>query len=94
MSADVPDPTAPISDGGAGVWARIEIRLNRIEDKLDNRMGTLERKVEDISSRQATLEGELHGVVSVIKWIGPVGLAALIGGILAMTGVVHLPGAQ
>lgn len=94
-------PDAPISAGGEGVWSRIELRLDRIEDKLDVRMTALDNKVETqgraaadadklMASRLDRLEGRLEGSLSIVKWLGPVGLAALIFGLLTLYGL--LPG--
>lgn len=103
-----------ISEGGNGVWGRIEARLDRIEDKLDSRMMALERKVDDMASRQAAMEGEMRTSASirekverldaqiaairgqiaatagVMRWVGPLGIVALVVGFLAMTGVIDL----
>jgi hypothetical protein len=75
-----------ISDGGTGVFARIENRLDRIEDKLDARMNTLDAKVglldikvDGVAARQDRLEGGL----SMIRWLGPAGVGALVAGLAA-----------
>jgi hypothetical protein len=85
----------PIGDGGSGVWARIEAalqgltsRLERMEDKLDVRMTTLDGKVDGLSARQDRLEGRLDGIVSVVRWAGPLGVAALIFGLFAIYGLL------
>ena len=75
-----------ISDGGAGVYARIEARLDRIEDKLDTRMSTLDAKVDALGARQDRLEGKLEGTLALVKWLGPLGVAALIFGLLVAYG--------
>jgi hypothetical protein len=77
-----------ISDGGNGVYARIEARLDRIEDKLDTRMTTLDAKVDAIGARQDRLEGELRGSVGMLRWLGPTGIAALLFGVLKASGLL------
>lgn len=95
-------PDAPISAGGDGVWSRIEVRLDRIEDKLDVRMTALDGKVDAqgraaadadkvMASRLDRLEGKLEGSLGIVKWLGPVGVAALLFGLLTIYG--FLPGA-
>jgi hypothetical protein len=74
--------------GNVGVFTRIEQRLDRIEDKLDSRMNTLDAKVDGLAARQDRQEGRLDGIVSVIKWLGPVGVAAILFGLLAIYGLL------
>lgn len=69
-----------------GVYQRIEMRLDRIEDKLDKRLTQLDAKVDGLSSRQDRLEGRLDGVLGIVRWLGPVGLAALVAGLLMIYG--------
>lgn len=71
-----------------GVYQRIEERLNRIEDKLDTRMTTLDAKVDDVRSRQDSLEGELRGSLGMVKWLGPTGVAAIIFGLIKASGLL------
>lgn len=77
-----------IGDGGSGVYARIEARLDRIEDKLDTRMTSLDEKVDKVASRQDRLEGELRGSVGMVKWLGPTGVVALVFGLLKASGLL------
>jgi hypothetical protein len=69
-----------------GVFGRIEARLDRIEDKLDIRMTTLDRKMDGISARQDRLEGQVQGIVAIVKWLGPAGIVALLFGLLMLYG--------
>lgn len=71
-----------------GVFGRIEARLDRIEDKLDARMNSLDKKVDGLSTRQDRLEGRLDGMVAIIKWVGPAGVAAIIFGLLVLYGLL------
>ena len=87
MSDEMSD-TPSIHDGGPGVYGRIEARLDRIEDKLDTRMTTLDEKVDSITSRQDRLEGKLDGSIGMIRWLGPTGLAALVVGVAKAIGLV------
>ena len=48
--------------------------VNRLEGKVDTRLNQLEGKVDTIASRQDRLEGGL----SLVKWLGPTGLVALV----------------
>lgn len=87
------EPT--IGDGGNGVYARIEAaliqqtaRLDRIEDKLDARMTTLDTKVDNIGSRQDRLEGKLDGTLGMVKWLGPTGMGALLFGVMKAAGLL------
>jgi len=85
-----------------GVYARIEASisdlrresaasLDRIEDKLDTRMTTQDRKVDAVKSDLDQLRGELRGSLGVVKWLGPVGLAALLFGLLSVYGLLPVP---
>jgi hypothetical protein len=80
------DPS--IAEAGPGVYARIEQRLDRIEDKLDTRMTTLDAKVDAVGSRQDRLEGELRGSLGMVKWLGPTGVGALVYGLLKASNVL------
>ncbi len=71
-----------------GVYTRIEQRLERIEDKLDARMDVLDTKVDGLNSRQDRLEGKLEGTVGMIRWLGPVGVAAILFGLMTMYGLL------
>lgn len=95
-------PDAPVSAGGDGVWARIEMRLDRIEDKLDQRMTALDVKVDAqgraaadadkvMGSRLDRLEGKLEGTLGIIRWLGPVGVAAIVFGLLVIYGLMPMP---
>lgn len=95
-------PDAPIAAGGEGVWSRIEARLDRIEDKLDVRMSALDSKVDaqgraaadadaKMGSRLDRLEGRLEGSLGLIRWLGPVGVAAIIFGLLVLYGLLPAP---
>ena len=59
-------------------------RLDRIEDKLDRRLNTLDDKVDDVSSRLDHMEGG----IAVLKWLGPTGVVAVIFAIARSSGVV------
>jgi hypothetical protein len=48
-------------------------RLDRIEDKLDLRLNTLDAKVDLVASRIDRMEGAL----GMLKWLGPTGVAAV-----------------
>ena len=80
------------AEGGSnvGVFGRLESRLERIEDKLDARMNTLDQKVDGLSTRQDRLEGRLDGMAVLIKWLGPVGVVAIIFGLLVAYGLLPL----
>ena len=89
--------------GNAGIYTRIEasitalrvesaLRLDRIEDKLDKQTATLDTKIGEVASRQDRLEVKLEGSLSVIKWLGPVGIAALLFGLLNLYGFLPAPG--
>lgn len=91
----------PEGQSNVGVFGRIESRLDRIEDKLDarlsaiedkldTRMTTLDRKVDGLATRQDRLEGRLDGMVAVVKWLGPVGIAAIIFGLLVLYGFLPI----
>ena len=95
----VSDVSAEEGSNGTGVYSRIEasiaalraeqdVRLNRIEDKLDTRMTTLDRKVDELGTRQDRLEGKLDGSLGMLKWLGPTGVAAVIWGLLKAAGVL------
>lgn len=81
------DPVS-ISDGGSGVYSRIEARLDRIEDKLDTRLTILDNKVDGATGRLDRLEGRLDGSIGMIRWLGPAGVAALLAGLLKASGVL------
>jgi tetrahydromethanopterin S-methyltransferase subunit G len=59
-------------------------RLDRIEDKLDLRLDTLDRKVDAVTSRIDRIEG----AVQIVRWLGPVGVAALVYGLLTSQGLI------
>ena len=59
-------------------------RLDRIEDKLDRRLNTLDGKVDDANSRLDRLEGGL----AMLKWLGPTGVAALVFALLQSAGFI------
>lgn len=92
-----------MADGeNVGVYSRIEanleklraeqsFRLDRIEDKLDRRMTDLDAKVDGLGARQDRLEGKLEGTLGIIKWLGPVGLAALVFGLMTVYGLLPVP---
>lgn len=61
-------------------------RLDRIEDKLDRRLNSLDAKVDAVAARQDRLEGRIEGAASWVKWLGPLGIAALIYGLLVSQG--------
>lgn len=82
MTLDPPPSTNP------GVYMRLEARLERIEDKLDTRLSALDVKVDGVAARQDRLEGKLDGSLAIVKWLGPVGLAALLFGLLSIYGLV------
>jgi hypothetical protein len=70
-------------------------RLDRIEDKLDRRLDSLDGKVDRVdfkvdiaTSRIDRLEGRLEGSLGLVKWLGPVGIAALIYGLLVSQGLL------
>lgn len=94
MAVDVSD-----EPNGVGVYGRIEASiaelrrdsadsLNRIEDKLDTRMTTQDTKVDAIKSDLDNLRGELRGSLSIVKWLGPAGVAALIYGVMKSQGLL------
>jgi tetrahydromethanopterin S-methyltransferase subunit B len=51
--------------------------VNRLEGKVDSRLNALDAKVDTATSRLDRLEG----AISLIKWLGPVGLVGLVYGI-------------
>jgi hypothetical protein len=57
--------------------------VNRLEGKMDSRLDVLDAKVDQVSSRQDRIEG----VLSVVKWLGPVGVVALVYGIGKASGM-------
>ena len=59
-------------------------RLDRIEDKLDQRLESLDVKVDGAISRLDRLEGGL----SLVKWIGPAGVAGVLIGFAKVQGWV------
>ena len=59
-------------------------RLDRIEDKLDKRLDSLDKKVDAVTSRMDRIEG----AVQFIKWLGPVGVAALVYGVGKSQGLI------
>lgn len=66
-------------DGSTGQITNrdLDTRLDRIEDKLDLRMTTLDAKVDLVASRMDKMEGGL----GMLKWLGPTGIVAVIFGI-------------
>ncbi len=40
-----------------------------------------------IATRQTLLEGRLDGVVGMVRWLGPAGIAALLAGLLVASGL-------
>jgi hypothetical protein len=77
-----------VSYSNPGVYQRIEQRLDRIEDKLDTRLTSLDAKVDGLASRQTRMEGELRGSIAMVRWLGPTGLGALIFGVLKASGLL------
>lgn len=56
--------------------------VNRLDDKMTARMDRTDGKVDGLQTRMDRIEG----AVSMVKWLGPTGLAAVIGGLLALAG--------
>jgi hypothetical protein len=77
-----------VSYSNPGVYQRIEARLDRIEDKLDTRLTSLDGKVDALATRQTRMEGELRGSIAMVRWLGPTGVAALIFGALKASGLL------
>lgn len=59
-------------------------RLDRIEDKLDRRLNSMDIKVDGLTSRLDRMEGGL----GMVKWLGPTGLAALVIGVARTAGLI------
>lgn len=64
--------------------AEIYARLDRIEDKLDRRLDVTDIKVDLVAARLDKMEGAL----SMLKWLGPTGVVAVIGALLKSTGYI------
>lgn len=80
------DATRPVLR--ESVFRDIQGRLDRIEDKLDIRLSSLDAKVDGLASRQDRLEGRLDGSIGMIRWLGPTGVAALLFGVIKATGLI------
>ena len=59
-------------------------RLDRIEDKLDLRLNTLDAKVDAASARLDRMEGG----IGMLKWLGPTGIVAVIFAIAQASGLI------
>lgn len=59
-------------------------RLDRIEDKMDLRLNALDSKVDAASARLDRMEGGL----SMLKWLGPTGIVAVIFAIAQASGLL------
>jgi len=70
------------------VWTDIQGRLDRIEDKIDTRLTTLDHKVDSLGMRQTRLEGQLSGSIAMVRWLGPTGVAALLFALLKGAGFI------
>lgn len=57
-------------------------RLDRIEDKLDRRLDTIDVKVDGAISRLDRLEGAM----GLVKWLGPAGVAGVLIGFAKVQG--------
>lgn len=71
-------PTRPSSYGD------LFERLDRIEDKIDRRLNTVDTKVDGLTSRLDRMEGGL----GMLKWLGPTGVAALVYGVAKSQGLI------
>ena len=59
-------------------------RLDRIEDKIDRRMTSVDHKVDGLTSRLDRMEGGL----GMLKWLGPSGVVALFYGVAKSQGLI------
>lgn len=66
------------------VYELIDLRLGKLEAKLDRRLDNLDREVDLLGARVDRIEG----AVGLIKWIGPAGMAAVALGLLAGLGLI------
>jgi hypothetical protein len=57
-------------------------QIRDLGDKVDRRLDQTDTKVDAVTSRMDKIEG----AISVFKWLGPVGLAGLVYGILKGAG--------
>lgn len=65
--------------------------VNRLEDKIDDRFRLQDAQIEkvDVKVSAATARlSQIEGAVSVIKWIGPAGVAALLFGVAKTVGII------
>lgn len=74
------------------VVERVESRLVSRIDALDARIAAhmllQDAKVDAIDTRLDRLEGRLQGSLEMVKWLGPVGLAAIAIGLIRGLGLV------
>ena len=65
--------------------------VNRLEDKIDDRFRLQDEQIQrvDLKVSAATARlSQIEGAVSIIKWIGPAGLAALLFGVMKGMGLL------
>lgn len=82
-------PTRPSSYGDlfdaiAVLRSEQKAQSDRIEDKLDLRLNTVDTKVDGLTSRLDRMEGGL----GMLKWLGPTGVAALVYGVAKSQGLI------
>lgn len=58
--------------------------VNRLEDKVTDRLNQQDARLDQTVSRLDRIEG----AVGMVKWLGPAGVVALIIGLLTMAGYV------
>lgn len=68
---------------------KLDNATTRFDSELDAHKQTVASELEAIKNEQTYQKGRMDGSLGMIKWIGPTGIAALIIGMLVMTGILH-----
>ena len=59
-------------------------RLDRIEDKLDRRLNTLDHHIQSANQRLDRMEGG----IGMLKWLGPTGIVAVVFALAQSAGII------
>ncbi len=64
--------------------------VNRLEDKIDDRFRLQDAQIERVNIKvdaAGARLSQIEGAVSIIRWLGPAGLAALVFGVAKGAGL-------